>query len=161
TQAGTATVTTTNLTTAAASITVNTAAGGTGNAVLAQASIGADAVVTPPTPAGGTLTVAVNAGSILWSTDAALGGTFSNSLRGLANGGSNALTLRSYIYNLTATGATSAIGTDARPLQITNFGADGAANAVPNLTAAAGSGGIYVTSWVTTPAAHDLTTGTL
>ncbi len=143
-------LTTTNTGANALTITVNTAAGGAGNAVIGQASIGSTS--------GGTITVNSNGGNILWSNDP-IYGTFSNSQLGLGNGGSSTQTLRGRLYNFTASGA-GGIGMDARPLQIDNFGPDSAAAVPPTLSASAGSGGIYVTGWDTN-GTNDLTTGTL
>src|SRR5262249_51744875 len=56
-----ATLTTTNATASALSITVNTAGGGTGDAVIGQGTVGGDS--------GGKVTVTSNAGNILWSAD--------------------------------------------------------------------------------------------
>jgi len=141
---------TTNATAGAVSITVNTAGGGTGDAVIGLGSIG--------TNAGGTITVASNGGNILWSADPIFA-PFGASQTGLSGGGSNTQTLKAYSYSFT-TGATGSVGTDVRPLQLDNFGANGAVNVDPNLTAAAGSGGVYAVVW-DSAGNHDLTTGTI
>jgi hypothetical protein len=145
-----ATITTGSASTNALSITVNTAGGGTGDAVIGQGSIGGES--------GGTATIASNGGNILWSNDPSYT-AFTASQTGLANGGSNTQTLKAIAYNFT-TGSTGSAGTDARPLQIDNFGVNSAASSVPNLVASVGSGGLYVTDW-DNAATHDLTTGAL
>ncbi|MBO0698235.1 MAG: hypothetical protein J2P46_07565, partial [Zavarzinella sp.] len=125
------TITTTNTTNSALTITVNTPAGGTGNASIDSTAVGASTT-------GGRLTVNSNGGSILYGTSPL---NLSDSLRGLVSGGSapaRTLVARSYVF--TATGA-GGIGTDARPIQ----------SAVPNsgtsVNLSAGSGGIYWTDW--------------
>src|SRR5262245_27627223 len=144
-----ASISTTNATAGAVSITVNTPGGGTGNAILGQGSVGSNS--------GGGLKVTSNSGNILWSNDPVYA-AFGASQTGLASGGSNAQTLKAYAYNF-VTGPTGSVGTDARPLQLDNFGANGAANPDPNLTAAGGTGGVYATVWDAN--ATDLTTGPL
>src|SRR5262249_1991198 len=143
-----ATITTTNTTASAMQITVNTAGGGTGDAVIGQGSIGGET--------GGTFTVNSNGGKILWSNDPSYT-AFTKSQLGLVNGGSNTQVLKARVYALTATGA-GGIGADPRPLQIDNYGPDSAVATPPNLTASAGSGGIFVTGW-DGAGTHDLTTG--
>ncbi len=144
-----ATLTTTNTTANALAITVNTASGGTGDAVIGKGNIGSSA--------GGTITVNSNGGNILWSNDPSYT-AFTTSQTGLSNGGSNTQTLRARLYNFTATGA-GGIGADPRPLQIDNFGPDSVAATPPTLTASAGDGGIYVVGWDQN--GNDLTTGNL
>ena len=125
------TVTTTNTTAGAASVTVNTAAGGTGDAAIDSFTVGA--------AAGGTLTVTSNGGSVLYAGEAAL----TTSQQGLTNGGAapaRVVTARDYV--LTATGAGS-IGTDARPIQAVNFGTDAVAGG-SNFTLSGGSGGVFL-----------------
>ena len=143
-----ATISTGNTTPGAVSITVNTASGGTGDAIIGQGTIGSNA--------GGGLTVASHGGSVLWSNDPVYG-SFGASLTGLGNGGSNTLVLKALSYNF-VTGTSGSVGTTDRPIQIDNFGVNSAANAIPNLTADVGSGGLYVTGWDATDN-HDLTIG--
>jgi trimeric autotransporter adhesin len=134
----TATLTTTNASTSALSITVNTPAGGAGNAILGLGTIGS--------ASGGTVTVNAGAGNILWSNLVVpIPASFSAALTGLANGGSNANTLQALNYDLSATGL-GGIGTNARPLQFDNFGPTGAVSP-PTLVASSGSGGVYITIW--------------
>ena len=140
---------TSNATAGAVSIAVNTPAGGTGDAILGQGSVGNNT--------GGGITVASNGGNILWST-APFYGTFGAPETGLGNTGSNTRTLRAYTYAFT-TGATGSVGTNARPLQLDNFGLNAEVNTVPNLTASAGTGGVYATVWDGN--ATDLTTGSI
>ncbi|HVK07612.1 MAG TPA: hypothetical protein VM597_02430, partial [Gemmataceae bacterium] len=152
-------IVTANRTAGAASITVNTPAGGTGDAILGRGSVGGDIVATPATPAGGGLTVASNGGNIRWSEDPFYT-AFGPSQTGLGNGGNNAQTLRAYSYHFT-TGPAGAVGTTDRPLQLDNYGTNGGAggaNPDPNLTAAAGAGGMFATVW-DTAGNHDLTVG--
>ena len=91
--------------------------------------------------AGGTLTVNSQGGSILYPGAAAL----TAAQQGTANAGAaptRILSARDYVF--TATGAGS-IGSDARPIQATNFGTDGNGGSTINLTA--GDGGAYFTKW--------------
>jgi hypothetical protein len=141
---------TSNATPTAVSITVNTASGGTGDAVIGQGSIG--------TNTGGAFTVNSRSGNILWSNDPAYA-AFTTSQTGLASGGSNTQTLKAYQYNLTTTAAGGSIGSDARPLQFDNFGANELPNTDANLIASAGTGGVFVTDWGV--AGNDLTTGAI
>lgn len=141
---------TTNATANAVSIAVNTAGGGTGDAVLGMGSVG--------NASGGRISVASNGGNIVWSNDPVFA-AFTASQTGLANAGGNVQTLRAYSFNFT-TGATGGAGTDARPLQLDNSGANGAVNADPNLTAAVGTGGVFATVWDSF-ASSDLTTGAI
>ncbi len=148
-----ASITTTNTTANALSITVNTASAGAGDAIIGQGSVGSNS--------GGTVTVNSNGGNILWSNDPSYT-AFTSSQTGLSNGGSNTQTLHAFVYNLTST---AGIGADARPLQFDNYGLDGGVNTVngvtvPNLVASAGAGGLYVTDWDSTNS-HDLTIGTV
>ena len=84
-------ITTTATSSSAVSIAVNTAAGGTGNAVIGMGSTGA----------AGTVTVAANGGNILWSNNA-IYTAFTNSQLGTANGGSNTQTLEAGKYNFSS-----------------------------------------------------------
>ncbi|QEL17930.1 YDG domain-containing protein [Limnoglobus roseus] len=145
-----ASITTTNTTAAGVSIIVNTAGGGTGNAVIGQGSIGSNT--------GGGYTVAANGGSVLWTADPAYA-AFDASFTGLLNGGSNTETLKAFAYNFT-TGAAGSVGTDARPLQLDNYGTNGTPAAVANLTGTTGSGGFYAVGW-DAAGSHDLTTGVI
>ncbi|MFO0796528.1 MAG: tandem-95 repeat protein [Gemmataceae bacterium] len=145
-----AVVTTTNTTAAALRVTVNTAGGGTGDAVIGQGAVG--------NATGGTVTVNTFGGSILWSDDPAYV-PFTGAQLGTGNGGANVQTLKAFAYSF-ATGAAGGVGTDARPLQLDNAGANDAVNSVPNLTATAGTGGVYATVWDAV-AASDLTLGTV
>ena len=129
---------------------MNTAAGGTGDAIIGQGIIGSNS--------GGRITVASNAGNILWSNDPAYT-AFNASHTGLSSGGGNSQTLRANAYNLTTTATNGSVGTDARPLQFDNFGSDEMAHTEANLTVSTGTGGIYVTAWGV--AGNDLTTGTI
>ncbi|OWK36435.1 YDG domain-containing protein [Fimbriiglobus ruber] len=156
-----ASLTTTNTTAAAVSITVNTASGGTGNAVIGQGIVGSNT--------GGGYAVTNYGGNILWSSDstytyfaantAICQGINSSSNYNTADSGNDTQTLHAYTYTFT-TGSTGSVGTSARPLQTDNYGTDGAANSVPNLTASAGSGGVYVVDW-DAAGSHDLTTGAI
>ena len=128
---------TTNTTAAATAITVNTAGGGTGDAVLGTGSIGSNV--------GGTLSVTANAGNILWGLPLDLAGA-NNPV-----GGANVQTVHAENYVLTAGGS---IGTAAAPIQTDNYAtADGpltgttspAGQTSANLTA--GPGGIYLSDW--------------
>ena len=148
-----ATLTTTNITGSALTINVNTAAGGTGDAVIGQANIG----VGGSNP-GGTITVNSNAGNILWSSDPAYGGVFGGSLNGTANSGSNTQTLRAHIYSFTCTGS-AGIGTDPRPIQVDNFGPDSVVASPDTVTASAGDGGVYIVGWDQN--GNDLTVGNI
>ena len=132
----------------AVSITVNTPADGTGDAIIGMGTIGDNS--------GGAITVNSNGGNILWSNDSAYL-PFGNSQTGLDRGGSNVQTLKAYAYHFTTTAAGGSVGTDARPLQLDNFGSNEVANPDPNLTASAGTGGVFVTDWGTL--GNDLTTG--
>ncbi len=145
-----ASISTTDFSASAASITVNTAGGGTGDAIIGRGSVGLDS--------GGTLTVSSNGGNILWSDDPFYT-AFGGSQTGLTNGGSNAQVLRAFAANF-STGANGSVGTDERPLQLDNFGINSTPNSVANLTAAAGSGGVFATVW-DAGSNHDLTTGNI
>jgi trimeric autotransporter adhesin len=138
TQASGISITTTNTTTSAATITVNTLGGGAGNAVLGAISVG--------NSAGGTLTVNSHGGSILWNGTLSGTPTQIAQQQGLAGNGGSAPTpvISAVNYNFTATGAGS-IGTDATPIQATNFGADGTGNS--NFSLNGGDGGVYFVKW--------------
>jgi autotransporter-associated beta strand protein len=121
---------------AAVTINVNQPGGGTGNASIDNTSIG-NLVANQ----GGGLVVNSNGGSILFAGS----DTFTSSQQGTANGGGAAAnTLQAGDYFFTATGAGS-IGTDARPLQTTNFAGTAVNQSVFNLNA--GDGGAYLTDW--------------
>ena len=125
-----AAITTGNPTAGALFISVNTAAGGTGNAIIGLGSVGGET--------GGGVTVTSNGGNVQWSNDPVYG-AFGTSQTGLGNGGSNAQTLKAITYNF-VTG--NRIGGDQRPTSAArNFGANGATNSVPGLTGSVGSGG--------------------
>ncbi|HLX61924.1 MAG TPA: autotransporter-associated beta strand repeat-containing protein, partial [Planctomycetota bacterium] len=143
-------LTTTNTSGSALTINVNTAAGGSGDAVIGQANIGSTS--------GGTITVNSNAGNIFWSSDPAYGGVFGGSLNGTSNGGSNAQTLRARLYSFTCTGS-SGIGTDARPIQVDNFGPDSVVASPDTVVASAGDGGVYIVGW--DQGGNDLTVGNI
>lgn len=130
-------ITTTNATNNALSITVNTAAGGTGNAAIDNTAVGVG--VTDDTgPIGGRLTVNSNGGSILYGTATT---ALTTAQRGTANGGSSLTrTLIARSYSFTATGAGS-IGTDNRPIQSKIQVENG------TVTLSAGSGGAYWADW--------------
>ena len=51
-----------------------------------------------------------------------------------------------FLHSFT-TGSTGSVGTDSRPLQLDNFGTNNAANIDPNLTASAGTGGVFAMVW--------------
>jgi hypothetical protein len=133
---------TTNTTGSAATITVNTPSGGTGNAVLGTGSIGGNA--------GGTITVNSNGGSILWNSGfgTVSGGTLPNPV-----GGSNSQTLNARNYSFASTGGS--IGTLDTPIQTNNFASSDATAGNSVATLAAGTGGIYLTDW----GSPDLTIG--
>ncbi|MDY3555463.1 Ig-like domain-containing protein, partial [Gemmata sp. JC717] len=125
------TITTTNATDNALSITVNTTAGGTGSAALDSTAVGSGTT-------GGRLTVNSNGGSILYGTATT---ALSTAQQGTANSGSvptRTLVARSYVF--TAAGAGS-IGTTTRPVQSL------APNDGTQVTLTAGTGGIYWTDW--------------
>ncbi|WP_020473898.1 Ig-like domain-containing protein, partial [Zavarzinella formosa] len=135
------TITSTNTTTSAVTVTVNTAVGGTGDAVLDSTSVGVAAT-------GGTLNVNSNGGNILYAGATAL----TTSQQGIVNGGSaptRVITARDYRF--TATGAGS-IGTDARPMQVSNIGTDSGVTGVASnslFSLNGGDGGVYLTKWNT------------
>ena len=143
-------LTTANTSTNALSITVNTVGGGTGDAIIGQASIGS--------ASGGTANINSHGGSILWSADTRYGSTLTIDQIGFGTGGSNTQTLRARLYNLNSTNA-GGIGTDARPIQIDNFGPDSVAATIPTPVATAGTGGVYVTGWDQN--GNDLTLGNI
>ncbi len=122
---------TANTTAAAIGITVNTASGGTGDAVLGRAVAGNR---NSPGAGGGTLTVAANGGNILWAADvpAASGATTNNGLQA-----------RNYSF---ATSGAGGIGTAARPIATDVLGANGVYNG-SLASLAAGTGGIYLTDY--------------
>jgi fibronectin-binding autotransporter adhesin len=107
----------------ALTITVNAAAGGTGNAILGPGTIGSSA--------GGDVAVNARGGSILWSSTYTVPDV----------SGTNTDTLRAVNYSFTTSGANSAVGAVAAPLQTDNFIDYGTGNLV------AGSGGAYLTDW--------------
>jgi autotransporter-associated beta strand protein len=144
-----ASIVTTNATLTAVSIAVNTAAGGTGHAVIGQGAIGSNS--------GGGVTVTSNGGSILWSNDPAYA-PFTGSQTGLTSGGTNTQTLRAASYTF-ATGPAGLVGTDDRPLQLDNFGTNEAPHSSANLTVNTGTGGLFATVWGV--GGVDLTTGTI
>ena len=112
---------------------MNTASSGVGNVTLNNVLVGATA--------GGTLTINSNGGSILYGASAV-----NSSQQGLTNGGAAPSTvLQAHDYVFTATGAGS-IGTDAVPIQTTNFGTDATIGG-SNFTLNAGNGGAYLTDW--------------
>ena len=126
---------TTNTGSPALQIVVNTSSGGTGNATLGDILVGSTS--------GGTLTVNSNGGSILYA-----GATLTDQQRGVVGGGSApAVVMQAHDYFFTATGAGS-IGTDALPIQTTNFGTDTQLNG-SNFTLNAGDGGAYLVDWGT------------
>ena len=128
------TITTTSTSSTAFVINVNTAAGGTGNATLDSVVVGSNT--------GGNLVVNAHGGSILYGGNAALS-PFQAGMTGVEGAApDNVLEARNYL--LTTTGAGS-IGTDARPLQSTNFGSDSQGGS--DFTLNAGSGGVYLTDW--------------
>ncbi len=134
TQGSGTTITTTNTTASAASITVNKSSGGTGDAVLGTITVGSNS--------GGTLTVNSYRGSILNSDVTAL----TTSQLGTTNGGAAPTqVIKAANYTFTATGSGS-IGTDSVPIQTTNFGTDAVAGG-SNFSLNSGSGGVYLTDW--------------
>ena len=134
-----ATITTTNISSDAFTINVNTPTGGTGNAVLGVTSVGGNT--------GGTIAVNSNEGSILWNPGygTVSGGTLSNPVGGSSLQGTS---LRARDYVLTTSTDGGGIGTLDTPLQTANFGTDGTAKA-SNATLTAGLGGIFLTDWST------------
>ncbi len=134
-----ASITTTNTTANALSITVNTASAGAGDAIIGKGSVGSNS--------GGTVTVNSNGGNILWSNDPSYT-AFGNSQLGTANGGSNTQVLKTnnYVFTTATTGSGS-IGTAARPLQTDSYAAADSTADAANLYLTAGSGGIYVVDW--------------
>jgi len=141
---------TSNTNLAAVTIAVNTAGGGTGDAVIGLGIIGNDS--------GGGITVSSNAGNILWSNHPSYT-AFTTAQTGEAGGGSNSQTLKAYSYTFN-TGANGSAGTAARPVQLDNYGINGDVNTDPNLSATVGSGGLYVLAW-DSAGNRDLTTGNL
>jgi hypothetical protein len=142
TQSLTGNLQTTNTTGGAATITVNSPTGGTGNAVLGTGSIGGNA--------GGTITVNSNNGSILWNSGfgTVSGGTLPNPV-----GGSDSQTLNARNYSFTST--LGSIGTADTPIQTNNFASADTTASNSIATLAAGTGGIYLTDW----GSLDLTVG--
>jgi autotransporter-associated beta strand protein len=132
-----ASIITGNTTANAVSITVNTAVGGTGNAVIGLGSVGGGS--------GGTINVNSNAGSILWTNDPSFA-AFSPSQIGTAGGGTNTQTLNARDYIFKATGA-GAIGDPLRPIQTNDFAAFDEASGGGTVTLTAGTGGIYLVDW--------------
>ena len=133
-----ATLTTTNTTASAVTVTVNTAVGGTGDAILGLGVIGASS--------GGTIAVNSNGGNILWSTDPALGGAFTPSQLGIANGGSNTLTLKAttsfHRHRRNQFHRHGGAAPPGRRIRLRQSGGNTA-------TLAAGSDGIYLVDWNT------------
>lgn len=125
----------------ALAIDVNTAGGGTGDAILGVSTVGATA--------GGTIVVNSNKGSILWNSGygTVSGGTLPNPV-----GGSNPNIMQARNFTLTTAADGGSIGTFETPLQTGTFGTDTTQdNNKAILTA--GNGGIYLSDWI----ASDLT----
>jgi hypothetical protein len=116
-------ISTGNTTADALAISVNTVAGGTGSAILGPGTIGSNA--------GGDVAVNARGGSILWSGAYTIPDV----------SGANTNTLNAVNYSFTTSGANSAVGTAAAPLQTNNFIDYGTVNLV------AGTGGVYFTDW--------------
>ena len=127
TESASAVITTTSVAATAMSITVNTSAGGTGNATLGTINVGTTAVAT------GELAVRTFGGSILYA-----GSSFPNTVTGTAP----SVLITAAVYSFTSTGSSS-VGTSAAPLQL--GGGLTSDDQFPSIST--GSGGIYVTDW--------------
>ena len=139
-----ATLTTGNESATALFFAVNTASGGTGDAVIGKGSVGSNT--------GGTVTANTFGGQVLWSNDPSYT-AFTDSQTGLAFNGTNVQTLKAALYSLNGAG----VGTSDRPIQIDNFGINGV-NSTPQLSGVAGDRGFYVVGW-DAAATRDLTAG--
>jgi trimeric autotransporter adhesin len=145
---------TTNMTTSAATIAVNTPTSGTGTASIGEGSIG--------NASGGTITTDSYGGSIIWcdsTTAQAVLGTWSDTApqTGITGAGSNSAVLAACNFVFSATGSSSEIGTSSRPIQAAAFGPLLETAASPTLGSAAlaaGSGGIYFVDWSPADAAN-------
>ncbi len=139
---------TTNTTSSAATITVNTPRSGSGAASIGEGSIG--------NTSGGTICVTSYGANIVWcDTTAAQAvlGTWDDCdpQTGMTGGGSNSAVLAASNYVFTATGAGSEIGTSGRPIQAADYTAQvlqtSACSTLGSAALTAGRGGIYFVDW--------------
>ena len=145
---------TTNTTTSAATIIVNTPTAGSASASIGEGSIGSQS--------GGTITVDSYGGSIIWcdsNAAQAVLGTWSATApqTGITGAGSNSAVLAACNFVFSATGTSSGIGTSSRPIQAAAFGQVLQTVAAPtdgSAALAAGSGGIYFVDWSPADAAN-------